>query len=100
MLPALATTALRAALLMAAWGLGWAFVTARQHRLVSLAPPPAVILSFNSSALYVGVGLGAGIGGLLFEHMPVTVLGVVACAFEMVALALVLALAGQGRRYG
>ena len=101
MLPALATTALRAALLMAAWGLGWAFVTAHQHRLVSLAPStPAVILSFNSSALYVGVGLGAGLGGLLFEHMPVTVLGVVGCAFEMVALALVLALAGQGRRYG
>jgi predicted MFS family arabinose efflux permease len=101
MLPALATTALRAALLMAAWGLGWAFVTAHQHRLVSLAPStPAVILSFNSSALYVGVGLGAGLGGLLFEHMPVTMLGVVGCAFEMVALALVLALAGQGRRYG
>lgn len=101
MLPALATTALRAALLMAAWGLGWAFVTAHQHRLVSLAPStPAVILSFNSSALYVGVGLGAGIGGLLFEHMPVTVLGAVGGAFEMVALALVLALAGQGRRYG
>ena len=101
MMPALATTALRAAVLMAAWGLGWAFVTAHQHRLVSLAPSaPAVILSFNSSALYVGVGLGAGIGGLLFEHMPVTVLGVVGCAFEVVALALVLALARQGRRYG
>lgn len=101
MMPALATTALRAALLMAAWGLGWAFVTAHQHRLVSLAPStPAVILSFNSSALYVGVGLGAGIGGVLFEHTPVTVLGVVGCAFQVVALALVLALARQEPRYG
>jgi predicted MFS family arabinose efflux permease len=94
MLPALATTALRAAVLMGAWGLGWAFVSAHQHRLVSLAPStPAVILSFNSSALYVGIGLGAGIGGLLFEHVPVTVLGIVGCTFEIVALALVLALA-------
>ncbi len=99
MLPALATTAVRAAVLMGAWGLGWAFVTAHQHRLVSLAPAtPAVILSFNSSALYVGVGLGAGIGGLLFEHTPVVVLGVVGCAFEVVALALVLAL-GRKVRY-
>jgi len=101
MLPALATTALRAAVLMGGWGLGWAFVTAHQHRLVSLAPAtPAVILSFNSSALYVGVGLGAGLGGLLFERVPLTVLGVVGCGFEIVALALVIALGRPPRRYG
>jgi predicted MFS family arabinose efflux permease len=100
-LPVFATTPLRAGVVMAAWGLGWAFVTAHQHRLVSLAPmTPAVILSFNSSALYVGVGAGAGIGGLLFERLPVMVLGVVGCAFELVALALVLALGRPPRRYG
>lgn len=100
LLPVLATTPLRAALLMGAWGLGWAFVSAHQHRLVSLAPStPAVILSFNSSALYVGVGLGAGIGGPLFEHTPVTVLGGVGCAFEILALALVVVLRTRPRRY-
>jgi MFS transporter, DHA1 family, inner membrane transport protein len=96
MLPVLATTPLRATLLMGAWGLGWAFVTAHQHRLVSLAPStPAVILSFNSSALYVGIALGAGIGGLLFEHAPVSALGIVGCVFELAALTMVVAL---GRR--
>jgi predicted MFS family arabinose efflux permease len=99
-LPVLATTALRAAVLLGAWGLGWAFVTAHQHRLVSLAPStPAVILSFNSSALYVGIALGAGIGGLLFDRAPLAVLGVVGCAFEIVALALVMALSREPRRY-
>jgi predicted MFS family arabinose efflux permease len=101
LLPLLATTALRAAVFMGAWGLGWAFVTAHQHRLVSLAPStPAVILSFNSSALYVGVGAGAGIGGLIFEHLPVAALGAVGCAFEILALALVLLLGRGRRRYG
>lgn len=33
-LPVLATTPLRATLLMGVWGLGWAFVAAHQHRLV------------------------------------------------------------------
>jgi predicted MFS family arabinose efflux permease len=97
-LPVLATTPARAAALMGVWGLGWAFVTAHQHRLVSLAPTtPAVILSFNSSALYAGVGLGAGIGGLIFEHMPLSVLGVVGGAFEGIALALVVMLGRQRR---
>jgi predicted MFS family arabinose efflux permease len=98
-LPVLATTPARAALLMGVWGLGWAFVTAHQHRLVSLAPTtPAVILSFNSSALYAGVGFGAGIGGLIFERMPLALLGVVGGAFESLALALVLLLGRQRRR--
>jgi MFS transporter, DHA1 family, inner membrane transport protein len=98
-LPVLATTPLRAALLMGLWGLGWAFVPAQQHRLVSLTPAtPAVILSFNASALYLGVGLGAGIGGLLLDAVPLSVLGVVGCAFEVAALVLVLTLGSQRRR--
>jgi predicted MFS family arabinose efflux permease len=99
LLPLLATTPLRATTLMTVWGLaGWAFVAPHQHRLVSLAPAtPAVILSFNGSALYLGIGLGAGIGGLLFDRVPVAALGVVACAFEMGALALVVALRGSAR---
>lgn len=99
-LPVLATTPLRATLLMGVWGLGWAFVTAQQHRLVSLAPStPAVILSFNGSALYLGIGLGAAIGGLLFDRVPLSVLGVVGCTFEIVALALVVLL-GRNTRAG
>ncbi len=100
MLPALATTPLRATSLMAAWGLGWAFVAAHQHRLVSLAPStPAVILSFNSSALYLGVALGAAIGGLLIARAPMHVLGLVGCTFELIALTLVLLL-GRNARAG
>lgn len=45
-------------------------VVPQQHRLVALGPAAApVLLGLNSSALYVGVALGGGLGGLAQEWL-------------------------------
>ncbi|MEV6141255.1 MFS transporter [Streptomyces sp. NPDC051992] len=48
------------------WGLTvGVIVVPQQHRLISLGPAAApVLLGLNSSALYVGIALGGGLGGL------------------------------------
>ncbi|MFI8367842.1 MFS transporter [Streptomyces sp. NPDC085466] len=52
------------------WGAVWGVtvgivVVPQQHRLIALAPASApVLLGLNSSALYVGIALGGGLGGL------------------------------------
>lgn len=44
----------------------WAVATPNNHRLTALAPDlPSVVISFNSSGIYLGQALGAGVGGLL-----------------------------------
>ncbi|MEU5832691.1 MFS transporter [Streptomyces diacarni] len=63
----LATRALAPALVWAAvWGVTLGLVVVpQQHRLVALAPAATpVLLGLNSSALYVGIALGGGLGGL------------------------------------
>ncbi|MGP3989186.1 MFS transporter [Streptomyces sp. 3N207] len=63
----LATRALAPALLWAAvWGVTvGVIVVPQQHRLIALSPAAApVLLGLNSSALYVGIALGGGLGGL------------------------------------
>ncbi|MEV5548582.1 hypothetical protein AB0L35_21040 [Streptomyces sp. NPDC052309] len=43
-------------------------VVPQQHRLIALGPAAApVLLGLNSSALYIGVALGGGFGGLAQE---------------------------------
>ncbi|CAL9666006.1 sugar efflux transporter [Streptomyces sp. enrichment culture] len=62
----LATRALAPALVWAVvWGVSvGGAVVPQQHRLVALGPAAApVLLGLNSSALYVGVALGGGLGG-------------------------------------
>ncbi|MFF0724667.1 hypothetical protein [Streptomyces sp. NPDC004134] len=66
----LATRALIPALLWAAvWGVAVGFVVVpQQHRLVALGPAAApILLGLNSSALYAGMALGGGLGGLAQE---------------------------------
>jgi predicted MFS family arabinose efflux permease len=51
------------------WAIGggiiWLVVVGQQHRIVSLAPQSAqVVLGLNGSALYLGISLGAAIGGI------------------------------------
>lgn len=55
---------------MAVWGVaGWGFLPSQQHRLVRLAPTsPNIVISLNSTALYVGIALGSSIGGYLVSH--------------------------------
>lgn len=45
---------------------GWALATPNNHRLTALVPSlPAVVISFNSSGLYLGQAMGAALGGVL-----------------------------------
>lgn len=55
------------ALLMAAWGAStWFQTPAQQVRLIAAAPEEtAVVVGLNASALYTGIALGTGLGGLL-----------------------------------
>ena len=47
----------------------WAVATPNNHRLTALAPAlPGVVISLNSSGIYLGQALGAGAGGLLLDH--------------------------------
>ncbi|MFF8381427.1 MFS transporter [Streptomyces sp. NPDC015661] len=67
-----ATRTLASALAWAVlWGLSTGVtVVPQQHRLISLAPAAApVLLGLNSSALYIGVALGGGLGGLAQEGL-------------------------------
>ncbi|MEU9092228.1 MFS transporter [Streptomyces sp. NPDC048428] len=51
------------------WGVALGVVVVpQQHRLISLSPAAApVLLGLNSSALYIGIALGGGFGGLAQE---------------------------------
>ncbi|MER5323144.1 MFS transporter [Streptosporangium roseum] len=68
----LATRALAPTL---AWAVIWGvtvgvIVVPQQHRLIALSPAAApVLLGLNSSALYIGVALGGGFGGLAQEWL-------------------------------
>jgi predicted MFS family arabinose efflux permease len=71
----------------AIWGTtdGMASVV-QQHRLVTIAPASApVLLGLNSSAIYLGVAMGGGLGGLAQDRLSVTVLGVPAAVLALLA---------------
>lgn len=77
---------------MIVWGVtGWTLQAPQQHRLLALAPAsPNVVLSLNSSALYVGVALGALIGGMVIKWVGTSALGWTGALFEVAALTLML----------
>jgi MFS transporter, DHA1 family, inner membrane transport protein len=58
----------------------------QQHRLVTIAPASApVLLGLNSSAIYLGVAMGGGLGGLAQDRLSVTLLGVPAAVLALLA---------------
>ncbi|TMR92383.1 MFS transporter [Nonomuraea basaltis] len=77
----------------AIWGTTDGMVSVvQQHRLVSLAPASApVLLGLNSSAIYLGVAMGGGLGGLAQDWLSVTVLGVPAAVLALLATTITLA---------
>ncbi|GAA0939305.1 MFS transporter [Nonomuraea longicatena] len=77
----------------AIWGATDGMVSVvQQHRLVGLAPASApVLLGLNSSAIYLGVAMGGGLGGLAQDWLPVTVLGVPAAVLAFLATTVTLA---------
>lgn len=82
-----------AVLTMAIWGVaGWGFMPAQQHRLVQLSPEnPNIVISLNSSALYLGIAFGSLIGGSLVDRFDTGVLRWFAVGLDLAALGLSLA---------
>lgn len=74
----------------AVWGAALGVVVVpQQHRLIALGPAAApVLLGLNSSAIYIGMALGGGLGGLVQEWFAVVpaALGLPAAGVTTVAL--------------
>ncbi|MFI6789683.1 MFS transporter [Nonomuraea sp. NPDC050383] len=86
-----ATGALVSTLVWAAiWGATvGVIVVPQQHRLIALSPAAApVLLGLNSSAIYIGVALGGGLGGLAQEWLALApaILGLPAAGITILAL--------------
>ncbi len=98
-LPMLAPSILGIGVFIICWGLaGAVFVPAQQHRLLSLSSAaPGVALSLNSSAVYLGIGGGAALGGLTLDHIGLSALGWVGGGCLALALG-ILILSTQSRR--
>ncbi|MFF3752560.1 MFS transporter [Streptomyces sp. NPDC002018] len=82
-----------ATLALFVWGAtGWMYLVPQQHRLLSLSEESGPFtVALNSSALYLGIGLGGAVGGLLVNAwgprttaLPAFVLGAVAVAVAAV----------------
>jgi len=83
-----------------AWGVVvFALVPVQQHHLISVAPDEQNgVLSLNSSAVYVGQGLGAGLGSLTLGKLSLEALGyagALLAALTLIVLLLVSRLPGN-----
>jgi MFS transporter, DHA1 family, inner membrane transport protein len=78
---------------MVPWGVvGWTFPPAQASRIVAAAPELAnLTLPLNMSAMYFGIAAGAFLGGQALQIVPAADLGLIAAAFPLAALALMLA---------
>lgn len=77
---------------MIAWGIAvWGFFPAQQARLISLGGSEAapLVLSLNSSSMYIGFAAGAALGSQILQHWPPGSLGMAASACELAALLIV-----------
>ncbi|MFD0633935.1 MFS transporter [Catenulispora yoronensis] len=66
--------------LAVAWGgASWCQTPAQQHRLMAAAPGEApLVMALNASAIYVGIGVGTGVGGLMVASGVAGMFGVAA----------------------
>jgi predicted MFS family arabinose efflux permease len=66
----------------------WAAATPNNHRLTELAPAlPSVVISLNSTGIYLGQAIGAGAGGLLLgAGMPPRLLPLAGATIALVSL--------------
>ncbi len=91
-MPLAAPFVMAAGLVVVVWGVaGWLNGPAQQQRLLTLAPDqPAVILSLNASGLYLGIAIGAAVGGLVLQRGSFLLLGVVGALWQVGALTVLL----------
>ena len=83
--------------LVACWAVvGWMFAPAQQKRLLHMAGPlGTIVLSLNSSAIYLGQAAAGLLGGALMIHGPRT-LTLVAAGCEVAAMVIfVITIIGQ-----
>ena len=80
-------------LLVVLWGLGaWSYYALQFHRLMQLAPSaPTLALSWASPASYVGLSVGASLGGLLLQYGSITAIGWAGGVFFLLSALLVVA---------
>jgi MFS transporter, DHA1 family, inner membrane transport protein len=83
---------LAAAIAVVVWGAGtWMQTAPQQYRLIALAPQASrVVISLNASAIYVGIGLGGLIGGLVLSGLPAGFLPLAGAAVAAAALGVLL----------
>lgn len=85
-------------LLAIVWGgTSWAQTPPQQHRLISAAPQEVpLVVSLNSSAIYLGIGAGTALGGALLSTGP-SMLYAAGAAIAVLSLVLVRATGRPGR---
>lgn len=90
LLPLVGTSLPGMAVLLVLWGFGgWGIMPAVQHRLITLGPALAsVVVAFNSSALYLGMGFGGITGGAVVAQWGWGALGPASAGVAVVALLL------------
>src|SRR5262249_12851181 len=87
-LPLVMITAAGGALILLLWGMSFALLfIPQQQRLLSVAPEHAnVLLALNNSGLYLGIAIGAALGGVALRHVAVTQLAWVGVLAILMAL--------------
>ncbi|WP_242686999.1 MULTISPECIES: MFS transporter [unclassified Actinopolyspora] len=90
LLPLAGPSLAASAVLLALWGFGgWGIMPAVQHRLIALKPAMAsVVIAFNSSAMYLGMGLGGVTGGAVVARWGWGALGPASAVVALLALLL------------
>ncbi|HEU5380229.1 MAG TPA: MFS transporter [Ktedonobacteraceae bacterium] len=88
--PYVATSFVGAAALILIWGIfDSTIIPPQQHRLLALTREiPGVVLSLNTSVIYLSSASGAALGGLIIHFTSITVLGWVSGACQFGALGL------------
>jgi len=69
------------------WGLGFSAINSVQQARLQMAAPDiaSASIAMNTSVLYVGQGIGSGIGGLLFAAGFLHAMGYVGVVFMAIA---------------
>ncbi|GAA3041396.1 MFS transporter [Pseudonocardia yunnanensis] len=86
-----ASTVVGAAVILALWAaFNWAFNPPAQSLLLELAPTGGLVLSLNSSAIFVGTAVGGMVGGIVIGAGGLIALPLVSAGFSLVVIALLL----------